>query len=73
MIAGIVQRGPQDNAPVDRNELKLERQSLAVAVEPCRSDLGPVCFFALVGDVPGEEVGCLGFAYPSGGPRLALK
>ena len=56
----VVQRGPQDDPAIDRHDFQLKRQTLAIVVEPCGSDLGPVGFLAPVGDMPGKEVGCLG-------------
>ena len=65
----VVQRGPHYDPAIDRHDLQLQRQALAVAVEPCGSDLGPVGFLARVGDMPGEEVGCLGVVCGCGSIR----
>lgn len=56
----VVQRRAQDDPAIDRHHFQLKRYSLAVAVEPRGSDAGPKALFALVGDMPGEEVRRIG-------------
>ena len=56
----VVQRRAQDDPAIDRHDFKLKRKPLAVAVEPCGSNAGPVSLVAFVGDMPGEEVRRIG-------------
>ena len=48
----IFQRKPQDDPPIDRTSLKLERVAFAVFVRPGCADFGPEGLVALLGDVP---------------------
>lgn len=58
--ARLVEGLAQDDAAIDRDDFKLERVAFPVFVPPCGADLVPEGLFALVGDVPGKELGRVG-------------
>ena len=53
----VVHRRAQNDPAIDRHDLELKRKTIAVAVEPGCSDLGPKGFVVAFADVPGDEVG----------------
>jgi len=67
LLGFIVERRPQDDPAIDRHDLELERQALAVAVEPGGSDLGPEGFVAAIADMPGDEIRSFGLGRAGGG------
>lgn len=57
---GVLARRAKNDAPVDRNRLKLERHAVAVAVKPARADAVPEGFLAFGEDMIRDEVGKFG-------------